>query len=51
MCILLGVNLMSDAVLQQLWLDKFNTSTVQILASLPEDINLQKLSEIADKIA
>lgn len=50
---MLDNNTMSDAVLQQLWLDirKLNVNTVQILASLPDDITLQKLAEIADKIA
>lgn len=51
MRILLGSNNMSDTVLQQLWLDKLNTSMVQILASLLDDINFQKIFEIADRIA
>lgn len=33
------------------WLDKLNLNMVQILASLPEDINLQKLAEIANNVA
>ncbi|CAE1286036.1 unnamed protein product [Acanthosepion pharaonis] len=42
---------MSDTVLRQLWLDKIHGNTIQILASLPDEIELQKLAEIADKIA
>ncbi|CAE1313512.1 unnamed protein product [Acanthosepion pharaonis] len=48
MRVLLGSNTMSDTVLRQLWLDKLHVNTIQILASLPEEIELQKL---ADKIA
>lgn len=48
---LLGTNTMSDAILQQLWFDKLKPNMIQILASLPGEIELQKLSEIADKIA
>ncbi|CAE1303359.1 unnamed protein product [Acanthosepion pharaonis] len=42
---------MSDTVLRQLWLDKLHVNTIQILASLPDEIEIQKLAEIADKIA
>ncbi|CAE1297217.1 unnamed protein product [Acanthosepion pharaonis] len=42
---------MSDTVLRQLWLDKLHVNIIQILASLPDELELQKLSEIANKIA
>lgn len=50
MRVLLGSNTMSDTVLRQLWLDKLHVNTIQILASLIDEIELQKLAKIADKI-
>lgn len=44
---LLGDNTMSEVVLKKLWMDKLQTHTTQILASLPDDLQLEK---IADKI-
>lgn len=47
---LLGDNTMSDTVLRKLWMDKLSPQTSQILVSLPDDLDLQRLAEIADKI-
>ena len=47
---LLGSNTMSETVLKKLWTDKLHTHTPQILASLPEDLELERVSEIADRI-
>lgn len=47
---LLGDNTMSEVVLKKLWMDKLQTHTTQILASLPDDLQLEKIAEIADKI-
>lgn len=47
---LLGDSTMSETVLKKLWTDKLNTHTTQILASLPDELELEKVSEIADKI-
>ena len=47
---LLGSNTMSETVLKKLWTDKLHTHTTQILASLPEDLDLERVSEIADRI-
>ncbi|CAE1284944.1 unnamed protein product [Acanthosepion pharaonis] len=41
---------MSDTVLRKLWMDKLSPQTSQILVSLPDDLDLQRLAEIADKI-
>lgn len=41
---------MSDAVLKNFWTDKLQPHTTQILASLLDELELEKLSEIADKI-
>ncbi|CAE1227213.1 unnamed protein product [Acanthosepion pharaonis] len=41
---------MSDIVLRKLWMDKLSPQTSQILVSLPGDLDLQRLAEIADKI-
>ena len=35
---------------KKLWTDKLHTHTTQILASLPEDLDLERVSEIADRI-
>ncbi|CAE1294670.1 unnamed protein product [Acanthosepion pharaonis] len=51
MKILLGNNSLTDKILKQLWLDKLKPHMVQIIASLPEDIDLAKIAEIADRIA
>ncbi|CAE1266887.1 unnamed protein product [Acanthosepion pharaonis] len=45
---LLGANSMSEAVLKQMWLDK---DTVQILPALTDNMDIQKLAAIADKIS
>lgn len=47
---LFGCNTISNTVLPKLWMDKLHTNTTQILASLPDDLDLQKLAEITDKI-
>ena len=47
---LLGSNTMSETVLKKLWTDKLHTHTTQILASLPEDLDLERVSEIANRI-
>ncbi|CAE1234407.1 unnamed protein product [Acanthosepion pharaonis] len=48
---LLGKNSMSDSLFRKLWMDKLPTHTTQILATLPEDLDLEKTAEIADKIS
>ncbi|CAE1293083.1 unnamed protein product [Acanthosepion pharaonis] len=47
---LLGNNTMSKTLLRKLWLDKLPTHTAQILATLPEDLDLIRVAEIADRI-
>ena len=41
---------MSKTVLKKLWTDNLHTHTTQILASLPDDSDLERVSEIAYKI-
>ncbi|CAE1291676.1 unnamed protein product [Acanthosepion pharaonis] len=41
---------MSDTLLRKLWLDKLPTHTAQILATLPEDLNLLRVAAITDRI-
>ncbi|CAE1280150.1 unnamed protein product [Acanthosepion pharaonis] len=41
---------MSEASLRKLWIDKLPTHTAQILATLPEDLDLLRVAAIADKI-
>lgn len=41
---------MSNAALRKLWMDKLPAQMAQILASLPNDLKLQRLAERADKI-
>lgn len=48
---LLGAHKMSDAVLKQLWIHKLDTDTTQILAVLTDDVDLEKLAAIADRIS
>ncbi|CAE1149040.1 unnamed protein product [Acanthosepion pharaonis] len=48
---LVGTNSMSEAVLKQMWLDKLSPDTVQILATLTDEVFIQKLAAIADKIS
>lgn len=47
---LLGQNTMSETLLKKLWLDKLPTHTAEILATLPDDLELVKVAEMADKI-
>lgn len=47
---LLGCNMMSDNFLRKLRMDKLHMHTTQILSSRPDDLDLQRLAEIADKI-
>lgn len=47
---LLGTNSMSETVLKQMWLDKLNPDIVQILTALTDEVGIQKLTAIADKI-
>lgn len=47
---LLGANTISDTVLKKLWMGKLHTYTTQILASLSDELDLEQLAEIADKI-
>ncbi|CAE1291681.1 unnamed protein product [Acanthosepion pharaonis] len=48
---LLGSNTISDTVLKQMWLDKLQPEIVRILAALTDEVDIQKLVVIADKIA
>lgn len=48
---LLGAHKMSDAVLKQLWINKLDTDTTQILAVLTDDVDLEKLAAIVDRIS
>lgn len=50
MKVLLGDNTMSDTDLCKLRMDKLSPQTSQILVSLLDDLDLQRLAEIADKI-
>lgn len=47
----LGAHKMSDAVLKQLWINKLDTDTTQILAVLTDDVDLEKLAAIVDRIS
>lgn len=47
---LLGENDISTTVFKQMWLDKLPPEVVRILAALAEDVDIQKLAIIADKI-
>lgn len=47
---LFGHNTMSDTVLCKLWMDKLHSQTTQILALLQDDLELEQLAEIVDKI-
>lgn len=47
---LLGKNSMSESLFRKLWLDKLPPYTSQILATLPDDLDLSRIAEIADKI-
>lgn len=47
---LLGNNIMSEALLRKLWLDKLPTHTAYILATLPEDLDLLRVAAIANRI-
>ncbi|CAE1260587.1 unnamed protein product [Acanthosepion pharaonis] len=46
---LLGDNTMSDTVLRKLWMDKLSPQTSQILVSLPDDLDLQRLQKSRTK--
>lgn len=48
---ILGAHKMSDAVLKQLWINKLDADTTQILVVLPDDVDLEKLAAIADRIS
>lgn len=48
---LLGKNSMSESLFRKLWLDKLPPYTSQILATLPDDLDLSRIAEIADKIS
>ncbi|CAE1305659.1 unnamed protein product [Acanthosepion pharaonis] len=48
---LLGDNNISATVFRQMWLDKLPSEMVRILAALTDDVDMQKLTMIADKIA
>lgn len=41
---------MSDSLFRKLWLNKLPAQTTLILATLPDDLDLMKTAEIADKI-
>ncbi|CAE1297229.1 unnamed protein product [Acanthosepion pharaonis] len=47
---LLGENDISTTVFKQMWLDKLPPEVVRILAALADDVDIQKLAIIADKI-
>ncbi|CAE1286290.1 unnamed protein product [Acanthosepion pharaonis] len=47
---LLGDNDISTTVFRQMWLDKLPPDVVRILAALADDMDIQKLATIADKI-
>ncbi|CAE1319646.1 unnamed protein product [Acanthosepion pharaonis] len=47
---LLGDNKMSENIMRSLWLDKLPTTTTQILASMTEETQTEKLADIADRI-
>lgn len=46
----LGKYTMSDSLIRKLWIDKLPIHTAQILATLPEDLDMLKMAEIAHKI-
>ncbi|CAE1263959.1 unnamed protein product [Acanthosepion pharaonis] len=48
---LLGENDISTTVFRQMWLDKLPADIVRILAALADDMDIQKLATIADKVA
>lgn len=48
---LLGDNDISTTVFRQMWLDKLPADIVRILAALADDMDIQKLATIADKVA
>ncbi|CAE1282833.1 unnamed protein product [Acanthosepion pharaonis] len=48
---LLGDNDISTTVFRQMWLDKLSADIVRILAALADDMDIQKLATIADKVA
>ncbi|CAE1289939.1 unnamed protein product [Acanthosepion pharaonis] len=48
---LLGDNNISATVFRQMWLDKLPPEMVRTLAALIDDVDIQKLAMIADKIA
>lgn len=41
---------MSESLFRKLWFDKLPVQTSQILATLPDDLDLLKTAEIADKM-
>ncbi|CAE1167122.1 unnamed protein product [Acanthosepion pharaonis] len=45
-----GSTTISDTVLKQMWLDKLQPDVVRILAALTDEVDIQKLATIADKI-
>ncbi|CAE1317917.1 unnamed protein product [Acanthosepion pharaonis] len=47
---LLRNDLMSESLFRKLWLDKLPPYTSQILATVPDDLDLSRIAEIADKI-
>lgn len=48
---LLGDNNISATVFRQMWLDKLPPEMVRILAALSDEVDIQKLAIIADKVA
>ncbi|CAE1299832.1 unnamed protein product [Acanthosepion pharaonis] len=48
---LVGSNTISDTVFKQMWLDKLQPDVVRILAALTDEVDIQKLATIADKIS
>lgn len=47
---LLGENVMSDTIIKRLWTYILHTHATQILASLPDELQLDRLLEIDNKI-